>query len=237
MLESTVIAMPLLCLVHEDERLLVLAKPSGQVVIPGRGDAGLPLNRQAEAYAGRRLYVVHRIDREASGLVVFAKDPAAHRELSVAFERRLVRKRYLAVAVGRVESPGTLSRPIREFGSGRMGVHPRGKPARTRWRILRRAPGQTLLEIEPLTGRRHQIRVHLYSIGHPVAGDPLYGGPAAATAAPRLMLHAAGLAFKLAGRRYAFRAEPGADFHFSSMVCAGSQPSGTDASSGPSLSR
>ncbi len=186
-----------LSIVHEDERALVLCKPAGQPCIPGRGDIGEPLNIAAAAHIGGKAFVVHRLDLEASGLVVFAKDAQTHARLSLRFERRQVQKTYLAVVLGLLEGEGIIRGPIKEFGSGRMGVAALGKPSVTRYRLKRSLQEACLLEVSPETGRRHQIRVHLYSIKHPVLGDPLYGSKRPVGGLPRLMLHALELDFGL----------------------------------------
>jgi 23S rRNA-/tRNA-specific pseudouridylate synthase len=157
--------------------------------------------------------VDHRRDREASGLVVFARDPETHRELSLLFERKKVKKVYLAAVLGWLDQDGTVSRPIREFGSGRMGTGRGGKGALTRYRVLERLCRSSLLEVEPETGRRHQIRVHLYSRGHPILGDPLYGDPRPVGGVSRLMLHARSLAIpRPDGSNLALECPPPADF-------------------------
>ncbi|MFH1723123.1 MAG: RluA family pseudouridine synthase [Elusimicrobiota bacterium] len=201
-------------IIHEDEHLIAVAKPAGRLVIPGRGPAkGRPLVEEVSKLIGAKAYVVHRIDRETSGLVLFAKDANSHRFLSKAFERRSVRKTYLALAQGAVERGGLVRAPIRAFGSGRVGVDRRGDPCETGYRVRDRLHGATLLAVEPKTGRRHQIRVHLYSIGHPVMGDPLYGRPRPVGGVPRLMLHALALEFESpSGRLLSLRAGPPSDF-------------------------
>jgi RluA family pseudouridine synthase len=159
---------------------------------------GLPeLLRREGLFAGR-LYPVHRLDREASGVIVFAKDAETHRHLNGEFDRRAVRKTYLALVHGVTANRGTIDKPIREFGSGRMGVDAaRGKPSSTQFKVERRLRGYTLVRVHPLTGRRHQIRVHLYSLGHPIVGDKKYGDRAVQSAFPRLMLHAIEIEFAL----------------------------------------
>lgn len=165
-------------------------------MIPGRGEvAGPTLREEAERHTGAPVFVVHRLDREASGVLVFAKDAETHRQLNAAFEHREVGKTYLAVVQGDLEHDRTINRPLKEFGSGRMGVAKRGRPAVTALRVLHRGGSTTLLEASPRTGKRHQIRVHLYSIGHPIMGDPLYGSPLPVGGLKRLMLHATALAF------------------------------------------
>jgi tRNA pseudouridine32 synthase / 23S rRNA pseudouridine746 synthase len=177
--------------------LVAFDKPSGVPSIPGRGDPpGASLLEIASALEGRKLFVVHRLDRGTSGVLLFARDAAAHRRLNALFESRAVRKTYLAWVLGELASEeGVVEVPLRSFGSGREGVAEGGKPSLTHWKVLRRAPGKTLLEVRPETGRRHQIRVHLFSLGHPVLGDDLYGAPRPVGAAPRLMLHALHLSF------------------------------------------
>jgi RluA family pseudouridine synthase len=193
----------------EDEEALAVEKPAGRASIPGRGEIGEPVVTELERRLGRKLFVVHRLDRDASGLLLFAKTAAAHRRLSEAFEARLVRKTYLALVEGTVAADGVVDRPLRAFGSGRMGVAEGGKPSMTRYKV--RAPGRgcTLLSVEPVTGRRHQIRVHLYSIGHAILGDRTYGKPRPVGGVPRLMLHALELA---APGLAALVCPPGPDF-------------------------
>jgi RluA family pseudouridine synthase len=203
-----------ICLLHEDAHLLAVSKASGQVVIPGRGDLpGEPLLQELEKVRGEKLYVVHRLDRGASGVLLFARTAKAHRFLSLQFEHHEVKKTYLVLAQGIVKDDGRIDQPLRAFGSGRMGVHPQGKPSLTEFRVRERLKESTLLEVEPLTGRRHQIRVHLFSIGHPVMGDPLYGKDRPVGGVSRLMLHAQSLEFRHpSGTKLAFNAEPPQDF-------------------------
>ncbi|HEX3219201.1 MAG TPA: RNA pseudouridine synthase [Candidatus Limnocylindria bacterium] len=179
----------------EDERLIAVAKPAGQAVAPGGGvDAADTLQAAVAGHIGSQAFLVHRLDRETSGVIVFAKTAEAHRELSRQFEERLVTKRYLAIVQGHVEGrSGEIGAPLREFGSGRVGVDPKGRQAVTRWALRERLADADLLEVQPITGRRHQIRVHCYSIGHPILGDTRYGNPRPVGGAPRLMLHAAEL--------------------------------------------
>jgi tRNA pseudouridine32 synthase/23S rRNA pseudouridine746 synthase len=185
---------------YEDGRLIAVEKPAGVPVIPERHGT-VSLRAELEAELGRKLYVVHRLDRETSGVLVFAKDAAAHSYLNARFEAREVSKRYIAVALGRIHGDtGVIDAPIRQFGSGRMGVdRETGKPCLTRYELRSAASDRdaplTVLDVFPVTGRRHQIRVHLYSIGHPVAGDRLYGDRSLQERFPRLLLHAAEIAF------------------------------------------
>jgi 23S rRNA pseudouridine1911/1915/1917 synthase len=231
-----------LTIVHEDGHLLVLDKPAGLVVHPGAGVATgtlvHALLHHAPEIAGvggaGRPGIVHRLDKETSGLMVVARTPAAHRALVEMLRARAVRRRYLAIvwglpraASGRIEGP--IGRDPRQ--RKRMAVVARGgKPARTRWRVRERLVGAALLEVTLDTGRTHQIRVHLAHIGHPVVGDPLYGGRGRAQlsrtagerslravvldALPRQALHAAGLEFPhpVTGAAMSFTSPPPEDF-------------------------
>ncbi len=202
--------------IHEDDRLLAVNKPAGALVIPGRGtDEEESLLEKLSRESARKLFVVHRLDRDASGLLVFAKDAETHRAFSIAFERREAKKTYLALVRGILEKPGFVDKPIHQFGSGRMGVDPRGKPSVTRYKVKERFRDATLLEVEPESGRRHQIRVHLYSLGHPIAGDRLYGPGQKNVPSEegRLMLHALRLTLpNPGGGTLELIAEPDADF-------------------------
>ena len=151
------------------------------------------LRALAQDHTGGVIFVVHRLDKEASGVVLFAKDADAHRALNGAFERREVIKTYRAWVLGAVMHDRTVNQPLKEFGSGRMGVTRRGRPSITAYRVLETHPEASLLDVSPRTGKRHQIRVHLYSVGHPILGDPLYGSPLPVGGATRLMLHATAL--------------------------------------------
>lgn len=189
----------MIAVLYEDGDCLVVAKPEGLASIPEGGPGGDSLLVQLEAGSGQKLYVVHRLDKEVSGVIVFAKNAAAHRFLNEQFGARSVHKTYLALVHGLIDaSEGLIDLPLREFGSGRMGVDARhGKPSVTSYQVIRRCDPYTLTVLEPLTGRRHQLRVHLYAIGHPIVGDRRYGDRAAQVAYPRLMLHAQSLSFPL----------------------------------------
>jgi 23S rRNA pseudouridine1911/1915/1917 synthase len=224
--------------VFEDARLVVVDKPAGLVVHPGAGNAGGTL---VNALLGRvrdlsgvggvlRPGIVHRLDRGTSGLLVVAKDDEAHRALVRQFAGRTVEKEYLALVLGQpARASGEVDAPI-----GRDPVHrqkmsvraPRGREARTSWRVEERFDGAALLRVRIHTGRTHQIRVHLASIGHPVAGDPVYGGTrppssrraearGALQSLERPALHAARLAFTHpgTGERLAFEAPLPEDLH------------------------
>jgi 23S rRNA pseudouridine1911/1915/1917 synthase len=204
--------------VHEDEHLLVVLKPAGLVVHPGHGrrsgtlvnallGRGTPL---APAGGTERPGIVHRLDRETSGLLVVAKTDEAHRALAASFARREIRKTYLALVWGHPDpAAGTIDRGIGRSRSDRkkmvVGAR-RSRSAVTSYRTIERLPGFALLEVDLVTGRTHQIRVHLESLRHPVVGDTRYGGRsarglrdpalrAAILGFHRLALHAARLAF------------------------------------------
>jgi 23S rRNA pseudouridine1911/1915/1917 synthase len=217
--------------VHEDARLLVVNKPAGLVVHPGAGTArGTLVNallRHVHDLSGvggvLRPGIVHRLDKGTSGLLVVAKDDETHRALVRQFTGRTVEKEYVAVVLGSPSRPsGEIDAPL-----GRDPVHrqkmsiraSRGREARTSWRVDERFDGAALLRVRIHTGRTHQIRVHLASIGHPVAGDAVYGGtrtPSSRKAAAREALvsldrpalHAARLAFThpASGDRLSFEA-------------------------------
>lgn len=205
-----------LSIIFEDKKIIAVNKPSGQAVIPGRSLALEPLVTEVTTYLGTKAFVVHRIDLETSGLVVFAKDADMHRKLSQLWEEKGVKKTYFAWVQGIVEKPmGSLKAHLKEFGSGRMGVDPKGKPSETHYKVLKTSGKNTLLEVEPLTGRRHQIRVHLYHAGHPVLGDPLYGQERPVGGQPRLLLHAYQLRFRHEGENLVLTAEPPANFGLS----------------------
>lgn len=188
---------PSIRVLFENADYLAADKPEGVVSVSEAGKGGLP-ELLKDVFPGK-LYPVHRLDREASGVIVYAKNADAHRHLNGQFDRREVRKTYLAVALGAIEANrGSVNAPVREFGSGRMGVDAkRGKPSSTEWKVAERLDGATLVRVHPATGRRHQIRVHLYHIGHPIAGDLKYGDRERQGRFPRLMLHALEIEFGL----------------------------------------
>lgn len=240
-------ALPPLALLHEDHDLVAVAKPSGEPVIAARGEPrSLCLQKRVERLLHRRLWVVHRIDRDASGVVVFALNADAHRAVSLAFEHREVTKTYAAYVAGTIEPPrGRIEVPLHGARKGKTRPARPGEPGaqpatteyvtRKRWALSSRgtpmAPGPegsagadrpstepsregaettggagevhvdprcarvVLLDAHPVTGRHHQIRVHLRSIGTPILFDPLYGRglmPEALAGVPcaRLALHA-----------------------------------------------
>jgi RluA family pseudouridine synthase len=199
-----------------DDQLAAIAKPAGTVVIPGRNeDPGACVRKTLEVAWNEPLWVVHRLDRDTSGVLVLARSAAAHRAMSMAFERHEVRKWYLAFTRRGPEHPrGTIGTALHQARKGKMRpAEPNeagAQAAQTEYDVLRRwaLPGAAvaLVEARPRTGRQHQVRVHLRSIGAPLLVDPLYGGAARVTAADlglegdevlcaRLTLHAARLEF------------------------------------------
>lgn len=194
--------------VHEDAHLLVLCKPAGLLAVPGRG-----ADRQdcLSARAQRRwpdALVVHRLDMATSGLMLMARGPDMQRAMSLAFEQHHVHKKYEAVVDGRPQPESadaggwsTIHLPIAADWPNRplrVVDAVSGKPSLTRWRALayEAAADTTRVSLEPVTGRTHQLRVHMKAIGHPILGDMLYADAATQARAPRLLLHACFLAFK-----------------------------------------
>ena len=186
-------------LVHVDDALIAADKPADLLSVPGRGPENADcLSARLQAVYADAL-IVHRLDMATSGLIVFGRGAEVQRALSIAFAERRVAKTYVAVVDGLMrEDAGEIDLPLIADWPNRprqMVDRMRGKPSRTRWRVLTRdiERSRTRVELEPVTGRSHQLRVHLQAIGHPILGDTLYAPPAIAEAAPRLLLHAARL--------------------------------------------
>ena len=186
-------------LVYVDEHLVVLDKPSGLLAVPGRGeDKQDCLSARAQALWPDAL-VVHRLDMATSGLFLMGRGLHMQRVLSRAFEQREVDKRYVAIAAGRMGSEGDTglielpiaadwpNRPMQKVDAAH------GRPSATRWRVLQVEGDTTRVELEPVTGRTHQLRVHLQAVGHPILGDSLYAPSPVRDRAPRLLLHACAL--------------------------------------------
>jgi len=184
---------------YRDDACVAVLKPCGVAAVPEcAGDTDC-LSARLCAELGRRVFPVHRLDKEVSGVILYALTADAHRFLNLAFERRKVCKTYLAVVHGAWNAvSGVIDRPLRAFGSGRIGVdEANGKPSRTHYEVLLSNADYALVRLRPETGRRHQLRAHLYSLGHPIAGDARYGNPARRSGHPRLMLTATGLSLRL----------------------------------------
>ena len=183
-----------------DDSMLVVDKPSGLLAVPGRGEAGLDNQASRVQAAVADALVVHRLDMSTSGLLLFARGKDMQRRLSHAFAQREVHKEYIAVVDGLVDTEhGEIDLPLLTDWPNRPKQKvdfADGKPALTRYTVLERdaARGTTRLRLEPVTGRSHQLRVHLLALGHPIAGDALYAPPEALAKAPRLLLHAQSLA-------------------------------------------
>lgn len=181
--------------VYEDEAIIVADKPSGLLSVPGIGpEKAVCANRILSDRHGP-VFTVHRLDMDTSGLIIFARDKAAQRALSRCFERRQVDKTYQALVEGCVQGDsGVIDRAIAKFSHQRPLRHldPEGQAAITHWTVLDRTENMTRMSLQPKTGRSHQLRLHMMSLGHPILGDVFYGD---ANTHERLCLHAGSLRF------------------------------------------
>ena len=190
-------ANPWIAILHRDHDLLVLDKPAGLLTVAGKTpDLADCLEARVQAVYPTAT-IVHRLDRATSGVMVMALNPAAHRFLARGFEVRRTEKTYYAIVTGHVaEDDGTIDLPLKTDWPNRPKQkvdHEDGRTAITHWQVKeRRADGHTLMKLKPVTGRSHQLRVHMRELGHPILGDAFYGDGGAAD---RLMLHAAVLSF------------------------------------------
>lgn len=198
-------------ILHEDPAFLIVNKPTLLLSVPGRADDNkdcLITRLQDNGYP--EALIVHRLDWETSGILVIARDPDSHRALSRQFQDRLTDKTYIALCWGNpAEDSGHIDLPLRYDPPNKprqIVDHELGKPAQTLWRILERKRDHCRIELTPITGRSHQLRVHMLSIGHPLLGDPLYAEKPILDAFPRLALHAARLVINHphSGERLAF---------------------------------
>lgn len=189
-----------IAIVHADPAFIAVDKPSGLLAVRGRG----PHKQDCAHVRVQARYadalVVHRLDQATSGLLLFALGRASQRQLSSAFERRAVDKRYVAIVAGRIaDDEGSIELPLTADWPNRprqmVDLHA-GRAALTRWRVLQRGDDCTRVELRPLTGRSHQLRVHLAAIGHPIVGDALYAPETVREGSPRLLLHASSLSFE-----------------------------------------
>ena len=207
-----------LTILYEDSDLAVVVKPCGMVVHPAAGNEdGTMVNAllyHLDGLSGiggeMRPGIVHRLDKDTSGLLLVAKNDAAQIALSGQLSERSMEKHYRAMVEGRMrEQSGLVNAPIARSKNDRkkMAVDPDGRESLTEWTVLAEGNGCTLLDVHILTGRTHQIRVHMKHIGHPVCGDPIYGHPKGIRV-PRLMLHAYSLTFThpATGERMTFTA-------------------------------
>ncbi|MCF2948653.1 RluA family pseudouridine synthase [Paraglaciecola aquimarina] len=191
---------PYLEIVFQDNDLLVLNKPSGLLSVPGKALE----HRDSLQLRVQRVFptatVVHRLDMATSGLMVMALNKPAHRHISKQFELRKTHKTYQAIVYGKVnENSGEVNLPLICDWPNRpkqMVDHERGKKALTRWSVIERLKNKTRVELKPITGRSHQLRVHMLSLEHPIIGDRLYAHPDALAMANRLNLHAKTLKFR-----------------------------------------
>ncbi|MGB0352517.1 MAG: RluA family pseudouridine synthase [Paracoccaceae bacterium] len=199
-------------LIHEDHELLVVNKPAGLLSVPGKGDhlKDCLITRLQAAFPEALL--VHRLDMDTSGVIVFARTPAAQRHLGLQFEKRMMKKSYLALVWGQVDGKeGVIDLPLIVDWPNRplqKVCHETGRAAVTEWKVLRHDETSTRMRLFPQTGRSHQLRVHMRELGHPILGDPFYAtGPARDF--PRLMLHAETLRLRHpdGGRGMTFRAK------------------------------
>ncbi len=165
-------------ILFEDDDIVILNKPSGVLVIPDRFKSEIPsLKKMLEQKYGH-IFIVHRIDKDTSGVICFAKNEETHKYLSKLFEEHQIGKYYIGLLNGRViPTEGTIDKPITEHpaGNGKMMVAKKGKASVTDYKVLTQWPLYSLVEFRIHTGRTHQIRVHMQSIGHSIVGDPLYG--------------------------------------------------------------
>ena len=186
-------------ILHADHEVLVANKPPGLLSVPGKGAhlADCLMSRIQAAFPEALL--VHRLDRDTSGVMVFALTPHAQRHLGLQFEKRQIKKVYIARVWGEVaEDTGTIDLPLAVDWPNRPMQrvdHEAGRAAETSWRVVKRLGSETRIRLYPKTGRSHQLRVHMREIGHPILGDPFYA-EGSARDFPRLMLHAESLRFR-----------------------------------------
>lgn len=190
---------PYLVVLHKDDEILVLAKQSGLLCVAGRPveHSDCLESRARATFPNAR--IVHRLDRDTSGVIIMAMTPAAHRHLGLQFERRKIRKTYLARVWGQLaQEYGRVDLPLACHWPNRpkqMVDVDAGRPAQTDWEVVEREKNATRVRLSPLTGRSHQLRVHMLSLGHPILGDSFYATGEAFAAADRLQLHAETLTF------------------------------------------
>ena len=188
-----------LVILHDDHEVALIDKPAGLLSVPGKGpDLADCLLARVQATFPTAL-LVHRLDRDTSGVMVFALTPHAQRHLGLQFEKRQTKKTYVARVAGRlVEKTGTVDLPLIVDWPNRpkqMVDHQNGKQAITDWRVVRGTADETRVRLMPRTGRSHQLRVHMQAIGHPILGDPFYASGLACNYS-RLMLHSETLQFR-----------------------------------------
>ena len=179
---------------YVDDHMLVAVKPADLLSVPGRGEGNQDclISRLQGVYADA--LTVHRLDMATSGVMVFGRGAEAQRALSIAFAERRVAKSYVAIVAGEMQADlGEVDLPLITDWPNRprqMVDHEIGKPSQTRYRVLSRGEGTTRVQLEPVTGRSHQLRVHMQAVGHPIVGDVFYAPPEVVALSPRLLLHA-----------------------------------------------
>ncbi len=204
-------------ILHSDEHILVIDKPAGVPVLPDGWEPGAPyLVKMLEAEQGK-LWVVHRLDKVTSGVMVFARSAEAHRALNAQFERHTANKVYHALVNGEPTWEERVARHPLRVNVGHkhrtMVDHGKGKPCETRFRVIKRYAGCGLVESTPMSGRTHQVRVHLFALGHPLVGDILYSAPPTdLIARPALHALSLSLAHPASGQMLTFTAPYPADF-------------------------
>ena len=180
-------------IIHEDEHLIIVNKPSGLLSVPGKGAhlADCLITRVQAIFPTALL--VHRLDRDTSGVMVFAGNPAAQRHLGLQFEKRRPKKTYVARVYGAMsERSGLVDLPIIVDWPNRplqKICHETGRSAQTQWSVIKYEEGETRVRLMPKTGRSHQLRIHMRELGHPILGDPFYASGPALEGYDRLMLH------------------------------------------------
>ena len=184
-----------LTILHDDHELVFVEKPAGLLSVPGKGEhlADCLIERVRKVFP--TVLLVHRLDRDTSGVMVFALTPLAQRHLGWQFEERTTKKTYIARLWGEMaEKEGVVDLPMKVDWPNRpkQMIHPEGRPAVTRWKALKRGSNETRVRLFPETGRSHQLRVHMAALEHPILGDPFYA-EGKARAHERLMLHAESL--------------------------------------------
>ncbi|MFY8326435.1 bifunctional tRNA pseudouridine(32) synthase/23S rRNA pseudouridine(746) synthase RluA [Pseudoalteromonas sp. ZZD1] len=185
---------PYLTILYQDDDLLIVNKPSELLTVPGKDPkhADCLISRVNRVFPTAK--IVHRLDMATSGIICLAMNKAAHRHLSMQFQERQTAKRYIARVYGKLEqATGSVDLPLICDWPNRpkqMVDHENGKPSLTHFQVLEYEKNATRVELTPITGRSHQLRVHMLSLGHPILGDRLYAHPDALAGAPRLQLHA-----------------------------------------------
>lgn len=189
-----------LAVVYADDDLLIIDKPSGLLSVPGKAEAHQDSLELRVRAAYPEALLVHRLDMDTSGIMVFARNKPAQRHLGMQFEKRMMKKIYVARVDGVIDADeGVVDLPlILDWPNRPLQIvdHENGKPAITVWRVLSREPHATRVELKPETGRTHQLRVHMQALGHTILGDRFYGNEVQIAAEPRLQLHAQQLSLR-----------------------------------------